>query len=126
MTKDELADKHMCRATGYSLACEILDGSYGDADTLSVKILEWVKEDFLSGYSAAESEIRELREKLGVAEEALDFTLHAAEYLYQSNKELPKGLGAMFYHTLTYEGDLELIQKTKKAREALSRIRGVK
>lgn len=79
---------------------------------------------FIAGYSASESEIRELREKLDVAVKALDFTLHAAEYLYQSNKELPKGLGAMFYHTLTYEGDLELIQKTKKAREDLSRIRG--
>lgn len=55
--------------------------------------------------------------------EALEFCLHAAEYLFKPDKELPKGLGAIFYHTLTYEGDLELINKTKLARQALEKYR---
>lgn len=109
MTKEELAKEHEDHVFRMEPWKEITHG-----------------QSFLQGFIAAESEILELREKLECAVEALDFTLHAAEYLYQSNKELPKGLGAMFYHTLTYEGDLELIQKTKKAREALSRIRGGK
>jgi predicted acyl esterase len=51
--------------------------------------------------------------------EALEFTLKAAEYVYQPDKPVHKGLDPTFYHTLTYEGDMELIEKTKKAREAL-------
>lgn len=51
--------------------------------------------------------------------EALEFTLHAAEYIYQPDKPLHKNLDPTFYHTLTWEGDFELIEKTKKAREAL-------
>jgi hypothetical protein len=51
--------------------------------------------------------------------EALEFTLHAAEQLYRPERPLYKNLDPTFYHTLTWEGDLELIEKTKKAREAL-------
>lgn len=117
MTKDELADKHMCRATGYSLACEILDGSYGDADTLSVKILEWVKEDFLFGYEAAESEIRELREKLECAESAFLKLYNTVDYwatagLIENYSETAKSISASL-------GDV-----MDEACEALSKIRG--
>lgn len=59
-----------------------------------------------------EAENRRLREHL-------HFTVNAAENLYQPDKPLHKGLCPTFYHTLTYEGDLELIAKTKAAREAL-------
>jgi hypothetical protein len=51
--------------------------------------------------------------------EALAFTLKAAEQLYRPDKPLTPGLDPTFYHTLTYEGDLELIANTKKARAAL-------
>jgi len=51
--------------------------------------------------------------------EALEFTIEAAEYLYRPNKPLQAGLSPTFYHTLSYEGDLVLIEKTKKARAAL-------
>jgi ABC-type uncharacterized transport system substrate-binding protein len=50
---------------------------------------------------------------------ALEFTLQAAEQLYKPEKPLWNNLDPTFYHTLTWEGDLELIEKTKKAREAL-------
>jgi hypothetical protein len=42
-----------------------------------------------------------------------------AEYLYKPDKPLTKGLDPTFYFTLTYEGDLELIEKTRKARAVL-------
>ena len=50
---------------------------------------------------------------------ALEFTLQAAEQLYRPDRPLYNNLDPTFYHTLTWEGDFELIEKTKKAREAL-------
>jgi hypothetical protein len=52
--------------------------------------------------------------------EAMEFSVNAAENLYKPDKPLEKDLGPMFYFTLTYEGDLELIEKTKRARASLS------
>jgi regulator of replication initiation timing len=54
--------------------------------------------------------------------EALEFTIKAAEHLFQPDKELPKGLFPTAYHTLSYEGDLDLIEKCKQAREALKEV----
>jgi regulator of replication initiation timing len=51
--------------------------------------------------------------------EALELTIRTAEYVYQPNKPLEKGLPPFYYHTLTYEGDLELIEKTIAARKLL-------
>lgn len=74
---------------------------------------------FLAGWDARSKDVEELVE-------ALEFTLHATEYLYKPDKELRKNLDPTFYFTLTYEGDLELIEKTKRAREALAKYRGEK
>lgn len=49
--------------------------------------------------------------------QALKFTTKAAVHLFQPDKPLEKGLAPFFYHTLTYEGDLELIENTKLAME---------
>ena len=54
--------------------------------------------------------------------EALKLTIKTAEYVYQPNKPLEKGLPPFHYHTLTYEGDLELIEKTIAARKLLDSI----
>jgi hypothetical protein len=51
--------------------------------------------------------------------EALKLTIKTAEYVYQPDKPLEKGLPPFHYHTLTYEGDLELIEKTIAARKLL-------
>jgi len=51
--------------------------------------------------------------------QALKFTTKAAVHLFQPDKPLEKGLAPFFYHTLTYEGDLELIEKTKLAMELI-------
>lgn len=51
--------------------------------------------------------------------QALKFTTKAAVHLFQPDKPLEKGLPPFFYHTTTYEGDLELIEKTKHAMELI-------
>lgn len=66
-----------------------------------------------------QKEIETLRAENARYREALEFTLKAAEYLYQPDKPVHKGLCPTFYYTFTYEGDMELVEKTKKAREAL-------
>lgn len=55
---------------------------------------------------------------------ALSFTLLAAEHLYKPDEPLPEGLPAIYYHTLSYEGDLELNEKTKQARKLLNLYKG--
>ena len=55
--------------------------------------------------------------------DALEFGLQTAENLYQPDKPLTKGLGDWFYHTLTYEGDLELIEKTKEMRRIFDKVK---
>jgi len=54
--------------------------------------------------------------------ECLEFTTHAAEYLYKPDVKLNKGMTPTFYFTLTYEGDLELMEKTKRARQVLKEL----
>lgn len=71
---------------------------------------------FLAGARHRQSEIDKLCE-------ALKLTIKTAEYVYQPNKPLEKGLPPFHYHTLTYEGDLELIEKTKAARKLLDSIK---
>jgi hypothetical protein len=56
--------------------------------------------------------------------EALEFTVTAAEHLYGDEGCVPCGAPEMFYHTLSYDGDVELCRKTKAAREALAKYRG--
>ena len=61
----------------------------------------------------------DLKEQNTRLREALEFTISAAEYLYNTESPVPRGLAPMFYHSLSYEGDVELVEKTKKARAAL-------
>ena len=63
--------------------------------------------------------IVELENENARLREALEFTISAAEYLYKTESPVPRGLAPMFYHSLSYEGDVELVEKTKKARAAL-------
>jgi len=51
--------------------------------------------------------------------QALKFTTKAAVHLFKPEKPLEKGLAPFFYYTLTYEGDLKLIENTKLAMELL-------
>lgn len=92
---------------------------------------------FLAGARYRQSEIDELTSVLDLKKEtlvelkaenkklreALELTIKTAEYVYQPNKPLEKGLPPFHYHTLTYEGDLELIEKTKDARKLLDSIK---
>jgi DNA-binding XRE family transcriptional regulator len=92
---------------------------------------------FLAGVRHRQSEIDELTSVLDLKKEtlveleeenkklrdALKLTIKTAEYVYQPNKPLEKGLPPFHYHTLTYEGDLELIEKTKEARKLLDSIK---
>jgi hypothetical protein len=55
--------------------------------------------------------------------DALEFTLKAAEQMFRPDKELLQGLCPTMYHTLSYSGDLKLIEKTKEARKLLDSIK---
>lgn len=66
-------------------------------------------------------EYERLQQRHDEAIRHLKFTTHAAEYVYQPKKDLMPGWDPTFYHTLTYEGDLDLINRTKAAREFLSK-----
>jgi hypothetical protein len=70
------------------------------------------------------SELRAKDEKINELTKALNFTLLAAEHLYKPDEPLPEGLPAIYYHTLSYKGDLELIEKTKQARKLLDLYKG--
>ena len=71
---------------------------------------------WLRGYEEARNHFLAENARL---REALRFTLNAAENLYKPDAPLSRGLDPTFYHTLSYEGDLKLIEKTKRARAAL-------
>lgn len=51
--------------------------------------------------------------------ELLHFTLGAARHLF-GNHPPQKGLDPTFYHTNTYEGDLELHKKLNRADEVIN------
>lgn len=54
--------------------------------------------------------------------ECLKFTTSAAEYLFKPDEKLAEGLFPTSYFTLSYEGDLEIIEKTKRARQVLKEL----
>ena len=88
-------------------------------------IPESVNPQKLAWQSACEykqEEIEELEAENAKLREYLEFTTHAAEYLYKPDVKLNKGMTPMFYFTLTYEGDLELMEKTKRARQVLKEL----
>lgn len=62
---------------------------------------------------------KKLQEENSKLRQALKFTTKAAVHLFKPEVPLEKGLPPFFYHTTTYEGDLELIENTKLAVELL-------
>ncbi|HEY0751189.1 MAG TPA: hypothetical protein VGD26_08535 [Chitinophagaceae bacterium] len=74
---------------------------------------------------ACRNDLASLRSAATEARDALTFTLHAAKYLFKPEVELSKGLCPTFYFTHTYDGDLELIEKTKAAEKVLSTLNKV-
>ena len=85
-------------------------------------LMEELKEYKEAARSEAE-EVNRLQAENKKLREALELTIRTAEYVYQPNKPLEKGLPPFYYHTLTYEGDLELIEKTIAARKLLDSIK---
>lgn len=62
-----------------------------------------------------EDENNLLRSTLSDAMEHLSFTLGCTNSLLRPDKNLIKNLDPTFYHTNTYEGDLELLTKAYSA-----------
>ena len=77
-------------------------------------------EDALNWFSLA---IQRERDRAKVLEDYYEFLLHTAEYTFNPDKDLPRGLDPTFYHTLTFDGDLALREKVKRARDALKAYR---
>jgi hypothetical protein len=75
--------------------------------------------EFLADIEILKKKIKALEEKLESASKHLEFTTHAAEHLFKPDIKLEDWLDPTFYFTLTYSGDLGLIEKTRAAREWL-------
>lgn len=63
--------------------------------------------------------VDKLKDEIDKLRQALKFTTKAAVHLFKPDKPLEKGLAPFFYHTTTYDGDLELIENTKLAMELI-------
>jgi hypothetical protein len=68
------------------------------------------------------AEIEKLQAENEKLKKSLNFTIKAAEYLFKPDEKLADGLFPTSYFTLSYEGDLELIEKTKLARQVLKEL----
>lgn len=123
------------------------EGHYASVTATEAQLYNWESEAFEAGANYRQDEIDKLREGLDhYVEEAsvyaraskvhfeecnrlkeynkkllevLSFTTKAAVHLFKPDKPLERGLAPFFYHTLSYEGDLELIENTKIALEYL-------
>lgn len=69
-----------------------------------------------------QKEIEALQAEIAKLKKSLNFTLKAAEYLFKPDEKIADGLFPTSYFTLSYEGDLELIEKTKRARQVLKEL----
>lgn len=74
----------------------------------------------IKGFDEVITKADKLQAENAKLKKALQFTILAAEQQYQPNRPLEKGLCPTFYFTLSYEGDLELIEETKRARQVLT------
>lgn len=68
------------------------------------------------------NEVKKLQAENEKLKKSLNFTIKAAEYLFKPDEKLADGLFPTSYFTLSYEGDLELIEKTKLARQVLKEL----
>jgi len=78
-------------------------------------------QDYCEQYSnlkieGLKQELTKYKAACEVLRDNYEFLLTCAEYLHKD--DIQEGMCPTFYHTLTYQGDLELINKTKRAREA--------
>jgi hypothetical protein len=82
--------------------------------------IAWFEEQIDDFMDEPDIVIKKLQAENAKLKKALQFTILAAEQQYQPNRPLEKGLCPTFYFTLSYEGDLELIEETKRARQVLT------
>lgn len=96
------------------LATEIVGGNYGlDFErALTEAVTQALSEAHAAGRQSAIAEVMPV----------LEFTTHATEHLFGKVYPQPN-MCPTFYHTLTYEGDVELVDKCKQARALLERIK---
>jgi hypothetical protein len=99
----------------WQAACEYKDK---EIELLNNEI-SWLEEQIDDFMDEPDITIKKLQAENKKLREALELTIKTAEYVYQPDKPLEKGLPPFHYHTLTYEGDLELIEKTIAARKLL-------
>lgn len=85
------------------------------------RIFYYAKSDYLTNEMLTDK-ITALHGIIDEMSVALKFTLNSPENLYRPDKTLHEGLCPTFYHTLTYAGDMELIERTKKSRETLESV----
>ena len=80
------------------------------------------KEAWQAACSHKQKEIDAIKAENEKLKKSLNFTLKAAEYLFKPDEKLADGLFPTSYFTLSYEGDLELVEKTKLARQVLKEL----
>ena len=78
--------------------------------------------DSIDCYIERDEKIKKLQAENARLRECLKFTTSAAEYLFKPDEKLAEGLFPTSYFTLSYEGDLEIIEKTKRARQVLNEL----
>jgi len=107
--KTALVPEDVCEGfvAGWQAACE-----YKQKEIEELKnVTYWtVEQDGKVTRHISIAEIEKLQDENAKMREYLEFTTHAAEYLYRPDVKLNKGMTPTFYFTLTYEGDLELME----------------
>jgi len=86
------------------------------------KELEQKLQDYESDWIKMRDIAEEMQAENAKLRECLKFTVYAAEYLFKPDEKLADGLFPTSYFTLSYEGDLDLIEKTKYARQVLKEL----
>lgn len=90
--------------------------------TLLENQISYLEETIDSFMDEPDIVIKKLKAENEKLKKALRFTVLAAEQQYQPSRPLQEGLCPTFYFTLSYEGDLELIEETKRARQVLKEL----
>jgi len=85
-------------------------------------------DEYHNSHDKLETQLAESKKQVQELVQALEFCVNAAINLYRPDKPVHKGLDPTFYHTLTFEGDLELIDKTNFSIGVLSKhkLKGTK
>jgi hypothetical protein len=78
------------------------------------------------GYGAAEAEIKKLNAKLAKAVELGTYFQRCAANFLKPDLPVEHGLFATFYHTLSYNGDRDMLEEFRQNRQALAEISNTK